>query len=307
MATQDLASYQNRLHEWAASLLGPAPAIPVVIENICGGLGVKLKRASSVPASKSYLSIDPTKIDPISVLLPGVSNELPLTSFERLCVAHELAHYFLLKNFELLPRSKSEYWQHEELCDDFARHLLIPEQYIVQRASDTSWEPSAYLKLCGDVAAAAWIPWIHAAIRITERNPDVGYLRCDPLLDDELLGTNNSHLREPQRLLAGNLLGTIIVRKTSFPKQKGIRTRIKRGSLLHSAFIEMLEDSQFSNRRIQRDITMEMKSSPLNKFISSESVALAETYIASWAINIIIRSPAPMGTDKAHTDRSDRR
>jgi hypothetical protein len=44
----------------------------------------------------------------------------------RFTVAHELAHILLDREFGLRPSSRSEYWRHEDWCDEFAGALLVP-------------------------------------------------------------------------------------------------------------------------------------------------------------------------------------
>jgi hypothetical protein len=51
-------------------------------------------------------------------------------SLTRFTVAHEIAHCVVARQFGVLTSTVSEYWKLEELCNQFAAKLLIPEDAL---------------------------------------------------------------------------------------------------------------------------------------------------------------------------------
>jgi len=200
----------------------------VFVRDICFSLGVTVQKKDSVPPYKAYLSVDPSKNHSALILLPSKK----IGTFERFCVAHELAHYLLLISFSALPRDKSEYWKHEELCDDFARCLLVPTRYVSQRLRDESLSASRYLHLCGEISKLARVPWIHVAHRIAELRPDVAYLRFQLLASDDFKVVATTH-----------------------PRRKGRGKLVKKETKLWAVFNELLARSQEQRKLIQSDLT----------------------------------------------------
>ena len=74
---------------------------PVLLQHICDDLGIKIQKSSSVPAFKAYLSIDPSKDEPAAILVPPGE----VKSFGRFCIAHEIAHFLVCRDFKIIPRS----------------------------------------------------------------------------------------------------------------------------------------------------------------------------------------------------------
>jgi hypothetical protein len=165
-----------RLHlrEWATHLAAGSDGVPILVRDICSLLGIAIAKDSAVPPLKAYLSLDPTKDIPAKILLPKKS----IGSFERFCIAHELAHYLLHTRLGCYPDSKSEYWKHEDICDEFARNLLLPDAFLSEELAEPRTS-TKYLVLCADIADRARIPWIQAALRIVDVVPDLIFFRCE--------------------------------------------------------------------------------------------------------------------------------
>src|SRR5437660_641911 len=106
MPRQHLGAYQEQLRGWAEALVRPAPRTPISVERICGDLGIKTQRSTSVAPFKSYLSFNSSEGDVATILLPEVARAENY-NFERFCIAHELAHYVLLVHHNLTPRTNS--------------------------------------------------------------------------------------------------------------------------------------------------------------------------------------------------------
>jgi Zn-dependent peptidase ImmA (M78 family) len=126
--SENLAQFRSELRGWAAELSSSSVKLPVFVSSICKRLGVSVARRGSVPRYKAYLSINPVKGPSAIILLP----DKEIGSFERFCVAHELAHYLLFKLYKAKPISQNEYWRHEKICDEFARHLLILDKHLAR-------------------------------------------------------------------------------------------------------------------------------------------------------------------------------
>jgi hypothetical protein len=170
----ELEPYRLKLRTWAAALLADQVTVPVLMQSVCHQLGISIRKSASVGQFQAYLSIDPSKEPSVSILLPRKR----VGNFERFCIAHELAHYYLISQHSLSPKSKGEYWAHEVICDDFARHLLVPEIYIdnyLEEAKACTAED--YLGLCGVVTNQSRVPWTQAALRIAGKCSTITYCR----------------------------------------------------------------------------------------------------------------------------------
>src|SRR5258708_7959179 len=178
----DLNEFRSSLRAFAAELTGASPAVPVLVSEICKRLRVRIAKRDSVPEFKAYLSIDPSRDFPALILIPTKA----IGNFERFCVAHELAHYYIARTFKITPETRSEYWKHESVCDDFARHLLIPDSYIMCRLARSFSEPTSYLRLCNEISATTKVPWMQAGVRISELSSNVTFFRCDRREDGEI-------------------------------------------------------------------------------------------------------------------------
>src|SRR5437763_7825746 len=118
MPKSDLGAHQHQLRVWADELARIIPKIPIDLSALCKQLGVMTRRNESVPRFKSYLSYGVASEGSAAILLPGPARPEDI-SIERLCAAHELGHYLLLREYNLTPKTNSAYWQYEDLCDDF--------------------------------------------------------------------------------------------------------------------------------------------------------------------------------------------
>src|SRR5262245_46680781 len=114
--------------EGAATRLAAQWSSPIDLEGICARLGISLER-SDVPRGRALLV---KKGATFRIKLPQ-SDSSQLSRLERFLVAHELGHVVISRDVGVAPFGKSEYWQHEELCDSFARHLLLPNSVVVPR------------------------------------------------------------------------------------------------------------------------------------------------------------------------------
>lgn len=150
------------LRAWAAELSAGFECLPILVSDICASLGIAIEKRESVPPNKAFLELDLANPKAATILLPNKK----VYDFERFCVAHELAHYLLFMGFKVSPEDKEEYWLHEELCDDFARHLLMP-MGRVEWLCDPGMIKADALSACDDLAVRARVPWTQAGLRIS--------------------------------------------------------------------------------------------------------------------------------------------
>jgi hypothetical protein len=249
---EDLGLYRKHLRGWAATLSASSGTIPVYVKEVCEKLGIALQRSDKVPPLKCYLSIDPSNDVPVLVLLSKVGT--PGSPFERFCVAHEVGHFLLLRGFKALPQTKSEYWKHEDLCDDFARHLLIPKEAI-ETNSDSLSTCQTYLEACHDLSSIAKVPWIHAAIRIAEAQSRIHYLRCSWTPNwASFRGKSLVEGKNPQS--DENLF---IVLSTTLPRRKGQIKQITQRSPLYAPLKHLMDSSLLSRKRVKMEVTTEIR------------------------------------------------
>lgn len=215
--------------------------MPVPITEICRALQIELKRRNTVGRFKSYLTVDPAAPDRATILLPAATlaaEPWQNSKFERLCIAHELAHFFLLKRYNLSPQTNSEYWQHEDLCDDFARHVLLPGAFLASRVEGIPRKLSAYLTLCDELEGIAKLPWIHVGIRIGELGHGIAYFKCAPERRD------------------GELV--YVITTTSLPRRQGVRFAIKKTMPLYEQLTAMFAEAETRGCPIRYNITQAM-------------------------------------------------
>jgi hypothetical protein len=227
-AVRALDEFRTHLRSWAAELSSRSSEPPVRVRDVCKSLRVEISRKNTVPQYKAYLSVDPSRDHPAVILLPAKR----IGGFERFCAAHELAHYLILIAFDVTPQGKVEYWKHEELCDEFARHLLIPTHYVKKKVDNADLSTRCSLLLCNEISRSAWVPWIHAALRIAEFRKDITYLRCQRLPSKDF------------KLVA-----------TTHPRRKGRGKLIKRETRLWCAFDELLGRAEQTDGPHRRDVT----------------------------------------------------
>src|SRR2546427_1575479 len=173
---------------------------PVSVRLVCQSLNVRIRRR---PDLKAALLVNAGEAP--EVLLPArhkSTNFLPNTktqslrclasaqrdhrdSWDRYLVAHELGHFVLHRARHGKPLGKSEYWLQEELCDSFARWLLLPQKAI-EKWSSTKAQSFRHtpvenlvlpaLELSSELQRTAHVPWEIAATRLSECSPNIGFL-----------------------------------------------------------------------------------------------------------------------------------
>jgi hypothetical protein len=91
----------------------------------------------------------------------------------RFLIAHELGHIILDRYCQASPLGKSEYWQHERLCNEFASVLLVPDTLITRLFAQRPKTSIGMLASVNRLATAATVPWLTAAFRYRAFIPEV--------------------------------------------------------------------------------------------------------------------------------------
>ncbi len=146
----------------AARELTTGESLPVDIEHICAKLQVEHERG--IHAYKTARLDGKSRIYLPVLLLPQSGY---YGAEERYWIAHEIGHFVLVNLCSATPLGKSEYWQFEDLCNGFARQLLIPQDTIGYLPKSIS-SPEEALALSSDLARDALVTWPTAAWRVTE-------------------------------------------------------------------------------------------------------------------------------------------
>jgi hypothetical protein len=92
----------------------------------------------------------------------------------RFLIAHELGHIVLQRHCAASPVGHSDYWQHEQLCDDFAGKLLVPDELLRKFFHQRPSSIIGLLARTNQLAQVALVPWQTAANRVSEIYPRTG-------------------------------------------------------------------------------------------------------------------------------------
>jgi len=148
--------------------------VPINLIRICQRYQLNVLH-KNIADYRAYLAInDTSEQTQFFILVPQKSKG---TRYERFCIAHELAHYILLKNFGTVAPAEFNHWVTEKLCDDFARRLLVPDGYLKEKFSNVRVRAFDFLRVANRVSSMAGIPWIHGARRVHEHFRNVCFLR----------------------------------------------------------------------------------------------------------------------------------
>lgn len=147
----------------AAKELTAGESLPVDIERIC--FKVQLEHKRNILEYKTARLTGKSRIDLPASLLPQSGY---YSANERYMIAHEIGHFVLTYLCAASPLGESEYWQFENLCNSFARQLLIPEN-ILDGLPSSITSPKEAMGIASNLANKAYVPWMTSAWRLTER------------------------------------------------------------------------------------------------------------------------------------------
>ena len=161
------------LMQEADTISASCTKLPLPIGRICFEQGIQIGRKSGIGEFKAHMTLPRNPDDFAHVFLPEREPSLKrATNYERFCLAHELGHLIIFRRFAIVPAGKSEYWQHEAICDDFARTLLLPGRFL---------PPQISLNVFGDIllrlTQLSRIPVMQVAKRLSEAAGNAAFFR----------------------------------------------------------------------------------------------------------------------------------
>lgn len=171
-----LDAARNRLKSLAQELEGSSQNLPVLLTPLLTALGIEICWLESLEDGKAFLQYNRATGRPPKILLPKKEGKSPWTRF---CAAHELAHFFIIKDFDLTPSNPREYWKIEEICDEFARLLLMPEALVADPLSQGSPSAKELWQLCADYSTLSRLPWTQVGKRISDFRSGVAYFKLE--------------------------------------------------------------------------------------------------------------------------------
>jgi hypothetical protein len=162
--------YWGVLSEVARSLTGGAD-LPIDVKDLCARLNVIITRAN-VSGNKALLVNTARGAEiriPPSTNVAGTS-----ISRERFMIAHELGHLILERHCGVRPLGISEYWRHEQLANNFAAMLLVPDR-IVKANITHEYRSPELMTLTRKMAVQAQVMWINVGYRVSRFEPRASF------------------------------------------------------------------------------------------------------------------------------------
>jgi hypothetical protein len=213
-------------------------AFPINLGRLCSELGVSLVYKEGISRFNAYVADSGRKWETAAVFLPPEGFG---SNYERFCIAHEIAHLLLFRELDAKPQDGSEYWRFEELCDDFARKLLIPEGMVKSHLGQR--DPISALKVSFTLTRVSRVPWIHAARRISEFQPDVYFLRLAVAVAEriKILASTFPNHKERGRLIEEPTQFTSLIR--SLPNHQPWEPIYVTSDLLGTSKVPSLTDA----------------------------------------------------------------
>lgn len=144
-------------------------ATPVEIHNVVRSLGLGALVVEPGSSRHGAIQFIEGRWHPV-VFRRDQNRSLRLSPRERFTVAHEVAHALLEPFPALQPRRRSEYWALEELCNDFAGRLLVPESHVHELVGTADTGLIQFLQAIFRLADAAGVSTEVVARRTTQTN-----------------------------------------------------------------------------------------------------------------------------------------
>jgi hypothetical protein len=146
-------------------------SIPVDVIDLVKYLGLGLIVEHSVESSHSgALRQSRTGWD-VVIRRPKGRSQQHLTDRERFTVAHEIAHYLIEARVDVRPRSGGEYWRLEEVCNEFASRLLLPDSFVEETTGDIEASAERTLSAVNELAKRARVSHEVVARRLSTSVP----------------------------------------------------------------------------------------------------------------------------------------
>lgn len=167
---------QTELAGIAERLAAEVGALPMPVAFLSERFGIRVTYVDTGERFSSYCRIEDCGRR-AEILIGDTSRG---SNFERFCIAHEVAHLLIWREFKLSPATKSEYWRHEQLCDDFARRLLMPKAALKRHIERSKRGAVAHLDLVYAIERDCGVHWFQAARRLGDFVEGVHFLKLSP-------------------------------------------------------------------------------------------------------------------------------
>lgn len=144
-------------------------SFPVDLSSLASGMGVRVEFGHS--RRREYHEASLFLRDGAYVIGSHSLSQESWSVRDRFSIAHELAHVLCDRRGVGQPRRKTEYWRLEDLCDEMANRILIPE--TVETVPKTPTDAySAYLAVVA-VSRACTVSAESAARAVVRDSPTV--------------------------------------------------------------------------------------------------------------------------------------
>ncbi len=253
-----------RFEDYLSTLFESVPKLtqgsrfPVRLRPICRQLSVHGIRREKLQGSKSLL-ID-ARVKPIIIInssrtvAPAPNNSF--TSWERFLIAHELGHLVLQQHGAKNPSGPSEYWKLEQICDAFARRLLIPDEFVTRISEEAGKSAIERLRATFLVAKQCTVPWSAAALRLTEEHEGAVFFQLVPVST-----------------------GGFKVLVSTYPNRRGLGQHIKPGTNLHGTL---------SRQILAAKVPQEVEGRQLSGIAGIKDIQLAVAYPSSGGLRLAV-------------------
>lgn len=174
MRPEDKTAYWSTLSQFA-SCLSDDGGQPFDLAELCARLNVRITRGHAPGKARAAVL---GRGKSLQIVLSGGNDKFGLTREERFHVAHEIGHIILEREHSIVPLGASEYWQHEELCDAFASHLLVSDVLLKETLCTKPRNPEELLQAVDIVVKDAAAPWRIAAARVSQFLPSTALFKA---------------------------------------------------------------------------------------------------------------------------------
>ncbi len=208
---------------------------PIPIARVCYDIGLDIVRDPELGHFGAEIRLGGLSYRRPKIALPANSPGRHSTvrgdAFERFCIAHELGHYLIFKDFGIIPTPGKEYWKHEDLCERFARAILMPKDYLIGLLQALATTSDDLLLLAAGVAQSAKVsPWIQAATAISELEPSYVFI-C---------------LRGTQQPASLKIASTSLPNRQGMGTRRGMGTQIKASDPAFNLIIGFVRESPWN-------------------------------------------------------------
>ena len=171
---------------------------PIDILTICKNLNISIINDTS-NIDNASLCLENNKI---SIKLGNKYFKDINSPFVRYILAHEVGHYFI--NYKLGARiTKNDYWIFEELCDYFARSILLPNSLVYKNVISIGNNLQQLLNFTKYLSKNFKVTWITSVCKIKDINELILFLNFKystkkrQFIVNKSLLYNNKYLNSP--------------------------------------------------------------------------------------------------------------